>query len=585
MAEITVSPAILEPLTRVLRWMASLRDSKGRIICPEHGVEHTGKSAGAIILACELLDLDPNADRDFLREFAIEQGRRVAGNLEREGISPCFTFRPGRHDPFNCSNSVIDGGACSDALATLVEKLGESLDSADRDLFRDASVLHARTYLRYAVVDKGVPAQRAWGLTGLTAALRLEAEEPMRRAAYRAVEELEGIQHADGSYPYHPHEWEPGHIGASDVSAFYQSRVTGFLMYSLQALGEDPKAEAYRKPLERGVDFLTALIGPDGTKAGLLEAKPWYWGANYEVASNPFDVYCLARGARLFDRPRAALAAQAAFEAWVEHLGPDGVLASHKPGPGRGLSYQCPLFWASNACWLARAARDLEQIQREDWSEFAGRPRVDWFEQASLARLEDERVIAWVRGARPACNVHHGSPQGAGLLRCVRKSDGAELLPRCRLGGHQQGEWSGHAGHFSWGRGWRSGREALRFSVWIAKTHRRAGRSMDALLEPMRTFRRGILAFAHSRASSAFELKPEVSIEGAGVLLKSRLAHRDGQSVEESQLLRSFHVDGEGLVVEERLIKAGDSRGLIYHEPASCSELTRNDGVIRYRLS
>src|SRR5688572_14741567 len=111
---------ILEPLRRVLRWLASLRDPAGRIVCPEHRIEHTGKSAGALVLALELLELDPGRDADFLRGLALEQGRRLLANLVREGTSACHTFRPGRHDPFNCSNGVIDGGACSDALAQLV---------------------------------------------------------------------------------------------------------------------------------------------------------------------------------------------------------------------------------------------------------------------------------------------------------------------------------------------------------------------------------------------------------------------------------------------------------------------------------
>ena len=53
--------------------------------------------------------------------------------LEREGDSTCFTFRPGRHDPYNCSNSVIDGGACSDALATFVLAFGDRLPAEERE--------------------------------------------------------------------------------------------------------------------------------------------------------------------------------------------------------------------------------------------------------------------------------------------------------------------------------------------------------------------------------------------------------------------------------------------------------------------
>ena len=58
------------------------------------------------------------------------------------------------------------------------------------------------------------------------------------------------------------------------------------------------------------------------------------------------------------------------------------------------------------------------------------------FPSVNLARIEDRRVVAWVRGARPDYNVHHGSPHGAGLLRVVRRADGVELLERRRLAWH-----------------------------------------------------------------------------------------------------------------------------------------------------
>ena len=51
-------------------------------------------------------------EADALFAFARRVALRITSRLEREGDSTCFTFRPGRHDPYNCSNSVIDGGAC-----------------------------------------------------------------------------------------------------------------------------------------------------------------------------------------------------------------------------------------------------------------------------------------------------------------------------------------------------------------------------------------------------------------------------------------------------------------------------------------
>ena len=205
---VLVSPAILEPLGRTLAWLLSLRDGQGRIVCPWHKVEHTGKSAGVIGLALALRTHDPDANREELLGVAVEQARRLVANLVNEPDSPCYTFRPGRHDPFNCSNSVIDGGACSDALAQLVREAGDELDEKDRDSFQAASLLHARTYLRYAVLDKGVPAQRAWGLAGLAGAWSLENDEDLSRAAIEAVgvlgstslrDEVEALSHDDES--------------------------------------------------------------------------------------------------------------------------------------------------------------------------------------------------------------------------------------------------------------------------------------------------------------------------------------------------------------------------------------------------
>ncbi len=589
-----VREEILAPLRSVLGWMLSLRDDEGLILCPDHGVEHTGKSAGVIVLALELRDLDPSADRDELLSVARQQARRLVANLVREGTSPCHTFRPGRHDPFNCSNSVIDGGACADALGQLVRVAGTELDGAERAAFAGAAILHAKSYLRYAVLDKGIPAQRAWGLTGLASAWTLARElEPetanvLERSAIEAVGMLEGIQHPDGSYPYHPAEWGAGHLGAEDVSAFYQSRVTAFLLRALEDLGRDPLSDVFRSPIFRGLDFLTALIGPDGIKCGLLEAKPWYWGATYEVASHPFDVYALASGYRLTGRVRMAHAAVAAFRAWADHLGPQGEPRSHKPGPGRGRSYQCPVFWAGHCMWLARAAVDLELCLQglPEPSPATGGLSVALvhFPSASLVRLEDDSIVAWVRGSRTPYNVSHGSPHGAGLLRVVRKSDGAELLPRCRLGGTQPGEWTGHAGFFSLARGLASGASELRFSLWLARIHWRAGRRREALLAPLKMWKRGVLAFAHTRVSSAFGLSPELELLPDGVLLRADLAHRGGALAGGARVERVFQLDGEGLSVHERVLESGSVRGLRYVLPAQAVEVEQTPREVRYRL-
>ncbi len=584
----TVRDEIREPLERTLAWQLRFRDGEGRIVCPKHKVEHTGKSACAAITAVELWRL---TGREEHLAVAVQQGRRLVANLVREGTSPCHTFRPGRHDPYNCSNSVIDGGACSDALAHLVTTCGERLAPEDARAFADASLLHARTYLRYAVLDKGIPAQRAWGLTGLAGALALERDDALDKALVGAVARLEEIQNGDGSFPYHPLDWGAEHAGASDVSAFYQSRVTGFVLYALERSGRDPAEGVFRAPLLRGLDFLLALQGPDGVKTGLVEAKPWYWGASYEVASHPFDVYAFARGWRLFRNPRYAHAAADAFRAWVRHLTDQGEPRSHFAGPGRGPSYQCPLFWAAHACWIARAAEDLEAIFAEE----PPRPirletaaidlRVTWFPHAALGRLEDGAVVAWVRGARPGCNVHHGSPHGAGLIRVVRKEDGAELIQRCPLGGANECEWRGASGLPSLARGLRSGGREVRFGLWLARVERRAGHTGAALRAPLGVFRRGVLAFGHPRVGSAFDLAPEAQVENDGLRLAGRLAWRDGTPVPESKVERGYRVQGDGLEVTDVLASPGRARRVDYVIPAAARDVQREGNRVSYRLA
>lgn len=585
---VPVRANLIEPLRRTLGWLVRLRDARGAIVCPEHRVEHSGSNAGVIVLASELLRLDPERDERWLLEAAVLQARRLCLNLVREGTSACHTFRPGRHDPFNCSNSVIDGGAAADALSHLVRVCGDRLDAADRERFTAAALLHARSYLRYAVLDKGIPAQRAWGLTGLAGAWALEHDEALESAAIEAIGALEGIQNADGSYPYHPLEWGAAHAGASDVSSFYQSRPTAFLIHALESLGRDVKSRMFGAPIARGLDFLAALYAPDGTKCGLVEAKPWYFGANYEVASHPFDIYALARGAELFDRERLGRTALAAYRAWVSHLAADGRPTDHQPAPGRRSSYQCPVFWAGHAAWIARALPALERAaQRVEPATVSSRAveiALTWFPNAALGRLEDGRVIAWVRGARPAVNVHHGSPHGAGLVRVFDKALGRELLEREPLARTNEAEWSASAGRFDIGRGWRSSRDELRFSLWLARVAWRRRRYAECFAGPWRVFQRGLLGFSSSAASSAFDLAPEVELGPDRIVLRSRLAWRDGTPVTGSVLERSFSLEGQALLVDECIQAPGAARRPAYRVPRTASRVERSESSVRYRL-
>ncbi len=583
----TVSPALAEPVRRALGWLLSLRDGQGRILCPDHGLAHSGKNAGVIVMACELARSGAEGDRDALLEVAREQAEHLVVNLKREVGSTCFTFRPGRHDPYNCSNSVIDGGACSDALAELVLTFGDRLEPAERERFQHASILHAQTYLRYAILDKGIPAQRAWAMSGVAPAWQLARHDVLELVVREGARILAEVQHPDGSYPYHPLDRGAGHPGASDVSAFYQSRVTAFQLFALERIGHDPTAAPHRAALLGGLEFLAALQGPDGIKCGLVEAKPWYWGAAHEVASHPFDVFALARGWRLFGTPELALAARRAWRAWVDHLGPDGKPTSHHPGPGRRRSYQCPVFWAGHASWMARALEDLQasqEVEPDHDAQGATSTRVRAFPQASLVRLEDASLCAWIRGARPGANAHHGSPRGAGLLALVSKESGEDLLGRRRPRRSLEGEWVGRSGLPSPARGWRAGGEELRFSLWLARNAWRGRRRLEALCAPPRVLAEAVLAPTSGRVASSFGLEANLVPGEDGVGLRSSLAYRDGTPVPGSVLERRYRLDGDGLSVEEHLEADGGARGVTYRLPAGARQVQREKGSIHYRI-
>ena len=611
----SVRRELLEPLVRVADWLFAHRDDGGRLVCEEHRIEHTGKSACAAILAVRLAVHDADSGRDW-GALAIEQGRRLVANLTREGTSPCHTFHPGRHDPYNNSNHVIDGGSCSDALAELVLTLGDSLSADDREAFRAASLLHARTYLRYAVLDKGIPAQRAWGLTGLAGAFALEPDPELERAGIEAVGGLEAIQNPDGSFPYHPTEWGAEHVGASDGSSFYHSRVTAFTLFALERMGRDPTDPTFARPLQLGADFVECLQGPDGIKVGLVEAKPWYWGAHYEVVSHPFDAFALARAGRVFGRRELSRAAVRSFRAWAAHLTPEGRPRSHLPAPGLGTSYQCPLFWAAHACWMARALPELEaELAREDAEdardpgggsggrseggsvvERGERPaarrsiqlRVKHFPTLELVRLEDDAVVAWVRGRRAGYNVHHGSPHGAGLLRVVRKSDCAELVARRRLRALQEAEWSARRGGPRPLASWAHNGHELRFAWWLTRHQVRTRRPGGPLAEAARVLHRGLWDFASPAVSSSFALDCELDVRDDGVSVRSGLAWAGGAPVPGARTERQFLLDGAGLCVRDELV-AKDLPRAVYTVPAAATEVLREPrtgpGVVSYRLA
>ena len=197
--------------------------------------------------------------------------------------------------------------------------------------------------------------------------------------------------------------------------------------------------------------------------------------------------------------------------------------------------------------------------------------RVGGQSLGDAAQLQDG-----VRGARPGFNVHHGSPHGAGLLRVVRKSGCVDLIERHRLAARQEAEWSGTFGSNSPLRGWRNGRDELRFSLWLARNHARGGRWGAALAAPFDVLDRGCLDFAASAVSSAFDIAPEIEVREDGVRVRCELAHRCGERAGGTRIEREFRVVGGGLNVAERVLERGTVRDLDYLLPQAAREFVRD---------
>ena len=403
----------------------------GETRCAVHGVEHTARTATSIIVD---LALHQVTGQDRYWERAQQRARRVVARLVRDPEHGAWVFAPGRLDPYNCSNNVIDSGECARCLGALLLYAGDRLDAALRGRVAEALHRNATTYLTDAVVTKEVTNQRLWGAMGLATAARALNEPAWFNAVHSSIERSLAEQHADGSFPYHPEPERFGlHPGAADVSVYYQARVLAYLWQALAMLDED--AGTVRGPtlaaLRRGLDFLTATYTPAGTKCAALEGKRWFWAGPYEVGSHPLDVHALLHGAAQFGDSSLKTLAEQAYSVWRQHLA--GMVLACRAPAGRD-DFICPDFHAADASWLAAlilappgSDGDVGPNPRPLPCREGGAPRVRVFAEAGLVRVQTAETVALLRARKRPANVLYGGGIGGGSLLYVgHKSGGWE---------------------------------------------------------------------------------------------------------------------------------------------------------------
>ncbi len=615
-------------LARVSDYWVRQTAPGGETRCAVHGVEHTARTATSIVVDLALHRITGQAR---YWERAQRRARRVVARLVRDPEHGAWIFAPGRLDPYNCSNNVIDSGECARCLGTLLLYAADRLDAALRERVVDALRRNATTYLTDAVTTKEVTNQRLWGAMGLATAARALGEPTWFAAVRTSIERSLAEQHADGSFPYHPEPERFGlHPGAADVSVYYQARVLTYLWHTLAMLGDD--AGTVRGPtlaaLRRGLDFLAATYTPAGmnddpklppstlgtgslgaVKCAALEGKRWFWAGPYEVGSHPLDVYALLHGAAQFaagslTTPEAhdgarcgalqarhlSTLAEQAYTVWRQRLA-GMVLACQEPACRD--DFICPDFHAADASWLAAlvlappgGAAPPGPLSNVGEGEAVATvshaaPRVCLFAAAGLVRLQTAETVALLRTRKRSANVLYGGGIGGGSLLYVGHKSGGwqDIIMPAREAPISPGNltcWPRRPQRRAALRAFlaanRPGRE-LRQWLFVARIRRRQG----AYLAAARALWRGWLhplwhawdeVYAtHWALDAAPTLLPD------GMQCTVRPARRDGEPLAGVTVRRQVSVEHGALRVRELISVGAPLRRLLYALPATARAL------------
>jgi hypothetical protein len=565
----------------------------GGLICPRHRVEHTGKIVYAAVINLE-------AWRFTREEDYLDRGKRqVLRAVDHLGLDPesrVPVFLPGRVDHRNASTNAIDGGACADAIATLIEDVPGLFGGVEEERCMAALDQHVEGYLRHAARARPITAQRLWAATGVARAARLMGRKDWAADALAGCASALVELSSDGVAPYIPsHTDHCTHPGLAETSTFYHSRTPAFVLYVHEVLrqmeGVDATLSEHQKErIDASLRALVAFRDGFGHKVLNNEAKAWYWESDYEVASHPFDVYALQVGARVLEEPLFLNEAGRAMESWIAHIDPlDGGADSHH---GRGVNFQCRVFWSGHAAWVARVIDDISvrEIPRDPVD-------VD-LKDSGLLHVERSRYTAVLRGGTRGSSNLFGCDLGGGSLQSlVLASDGreppVERMSRRRFGRVQPGSFLlrsvGAPGRLSnVFRVLREQRGDLRFRLYVATIELKSRHGMlRGLLYPLRHILMRSFRDASPWAASHLDQLATHVYDGESVVFEGALADRTGARVPGSRTVRrySFHEDGVEL---DDSLHLKDVRGTVrYRLPQGLEdvELSASGAGVRRRGS
>ena len=364
------------------------RDGYAR--CPEHGVDHTGKTARAIVLNCALASDDPD---DRYIDRAVRVARAVTGRLgQDDAAGGAWVFFPSR--PHYMSALLVDCGECVDALATLLEVAGDRLPDIDRARIEEAIRLCAETYLAPTAPGAPVVSERLCSALGLASAAAALDEHGWIDTVRETVAGALGEMRPDGSFP-----------AVGDTAVTDHGRILAFARCALTRIGD---RESHAEALQRGVDFLIDILRPDGVKPPALDGQRWCWDADAEAGSAPYDAYALATDGR----PAALRLAGIVAARSAQAVGPDGLVDACPTG-ATAISR---VAHTADLAWLARAhaAAELDDLPTNPPPPKPAPPihRAD----AGVVRLQARRACAILRVRKKPANGLVGARIGGGGL-------------------------------------------------------------------------------------------------------------------------------------------------------------------------
>lgn len=526
---------------------------EGYARCPEHGVDHTGKTARAIVLNCALAA--DAADAPYI-DRAVRVARTIIGRLGQDDAADgAWVFFPNRRQPHHISTQLVDGAECIDALATLLEVAGDRLPDIDRERIEEAVRLCVESYLAPTVPGVPVISERLCGAMGLASASAVLDEPGWADTVRDTVACALGEMRSDGSFPY---VTDPtaigGHEGVADLTVCDHGRILAFAHYALTRIGD---RGSHSDELQRGVDFLIDVLRPDGVKPLALDGRRWCWDADTEAGSAPCDAYALATDGR----PAALRLAGIVAARSAQTLGPDGLVDACPTG----ATAVSRIANTADLAWLARAH---ESAELDDLPTNPPPPKPTppvHHADAGVVRLQTRRACAILRVRKQPANGLVGARIGGGGLVYVGDAERgwANALEHVCEPWMPEGAWfidsTSHPGPApldadAW------------FRLRLARMHWRAGRRWHALRMLYRFLGPPAWA-ADGQFASIHALDSEVTIEDDGVVVASRLARADGNPHPALHTDRRYRWNGDRLLVSDAVNIAQPITGLAYRYP------------------